>query len=74
MHSNNFRLFVYEGNLFCVFFSQLSSFVIADIDEGSVTSPPRIQRLPTYAAELYKFRYRPVLSYIEDIHRVNFAS
>ncbi|RMX49961.1 hypothetical protein pdam_00013948 [Pocillopora damicornis] len=35
---------------------ELSSFVIADIDEGSVTSPPRIQRLPTYAAELYKFR------------------
>lgn len=46
---------------------ELSSFVIADIDEGSVTSPPRIQRLPTYAAELYKFRMKNAVIHFDRL-------
>ena len=38
---------------------QLSSIVIADIDEGTVTlhQNAKIPRLPTYATDMYKFRY-----------------
>ncbi|XP_020622103.1 DENN domain-containing protein 3-like [Orbicella faveolata] len=37
---------------------ELSSIVIADIDDGSVTANSRIPRLPTYATDLYKFRMK----------------
>ncbi|KAJ7365979.1 Rab guanyl-nucleotide exchange factor [Desmophyllum pertusum] len=39
---------------------ELSSIVIADIDEGSVTLHPkaRLPRLPTYATDMYKFRMK----------------
>ena len=46
----------FTGSLiFC--FTQLSSIIIADIDDGSVTANARIPRLPTYATDLYKFRW-----------------
>ncbi|XP_022784888.1 DENN domain-containing protein 3-like [Stylophora pistillata] len=46
---------------------EFSTFVIADIDEGSVKSPPRIQRLPTYAAELYKFRMKNAVIHFDSL-------
>ena len=59
------ELFVTE-ELILLFF-QLSAIVIADIEEGSVTMHPnaKISRLPTYATDMYKFRYRSVFGSIQ---------
>ena len=51
-------LFFYRKSVLW-FILQLSSLVIADIDEGTVTLHPKakIPRLPTYVTDMFKFRY-----------------